>query len=344
MAARKFSGALSVLISIAIIAEFFTVSMAYNIIPLGISVKAAETDISSDTSVLSRLDTQKEKLLLYENEVIRIFNYSQLLLIGTGRALTDSDGHEELIGTGSTVYDNGKPITYSLDGKYEIAEDISIPRHTIYRLPDDFTGSICGKSDGDRALYDNPSDTIYIYNPYQLSVMAMDDADVQPVLSGDSEARTFGTGQPVMRDENCSTILTYSSEHNYVISVRFDSDDTQKPVSVITDKSDAEKSSPGALRSVSPQLAGRDFAGQVIKKIDGVTYILIGNESQLRAIGTDAEVFTAVYQTDYVAFIGHVLDTDQNGDPIQLYGGDADLLSSQNGYRDYGFQQISDKT
>ena len=317
--------------------------MTYSIVSLNISVKAANADIPPETSPLSRADTQKEKLLLYENEVIRIFNYSQLLLVGTGRTLTDSDGYEERIGTGSIVYDNNHPVTYSSDRKYEIAEDIFLPRHTTYHLPDDFTGSICGKSDGDRPLYDNPTDTVYLYNPYQLSVMAMDDADLQPVLSGDAEVLTFGTGQPVMRDENCSAALTYSGEHNYVISFMFDSDDTQKPVSVITDKSDA-KNSMGALRSVSPGLEGRDFAGQVIKKIDGVTYILIGNESQLRAIGTDAEVFTPVYQTDYVAFVGHVLDTDPNGDPIQLYGGDADLLSSQNGYRDYGFQQINDKT
>ena len=342
MTAKKLSGVFSVIISIVIIAEIFSVSMANNL-SFGISVRAVQTEFSSDTSELSRPETKKEELLLYENEVIRIYNYSQLLLIGSNKVLTDSDGYEELIGTGSMICDDDKPVTYSPDGKYEIAEDIYLPRHTTYRLPDDFTGSICGKSDGDRPLYDNPTDTVYIYNPYQLAVMAMDDADIQPVLSGDADALTFGTGQPVMRDENCSTILTYSGEHNYVISVRFNSDDTQKPVSVTADKPDA-KSPQGALRSVSPQLAGRDFAGQVIKKIGGTTYILIGNESQLRAIGTDTEVFSAVYQTDYVAGIGHVIDTDRNGDPIQLYGGDADLEASQNGYRDYGFQQINDKT
>ena len=37
-------------------------------------------------------------------------------------------------------------------------------------------------------------------------------------------------------------------------------------------------------------------------------------------------------------------DTDNNGNPIILYGGDADLLEEQNGYADFGFQQINEKT
>ena len=342
MAKKKIFSIFSVMISLVIIAEIFSASMGYEI-SWGILVNAVRPESSAETSKLSLSDSEKEELLLYKDKAVRIYNYSQLLLIGSSQSLTDSDGCEDLIGTGSIIYDNDKPVTYSPNGRYEITEDIYLPRHTLYQLPDDFTGIVCGKSDDNRPLYDNATDTIYIYNPYQLSVMAMDNAELQPVLTGDTEAGTFGTGQPVMRDENCSAILTYSGEHNYVISYKFSNEADQKPITVIADESDA-KNPPGTLRSISPQTDGRDFAGQVIKKIDGVTYILIGNESQLRAIGTDAEVFTAVYQTDYVAFVGHVIDTDQNGDPIQLYGGDADLESSQNGYRDYGFQQINDKT
>lgn len=44
------------------------------------------------------------------------------------------------------------------------------------------------------------------------------------------------------------------------------------------------------------QLAGRDFQGQVTKTINGKTYILIGNEQQLRAIGSGKKVTRPVWE------------------------------------------------
>ena len=254
---------------------------------------------------------------------ILIYSYEQLLLIGSNEAVEGAENGE----------------IYSPDAEYRIAKDIALPRHTAWSLPEGFSGRITATHEDECGLYDNSTDTIYIYNPYQLAVMAADDADIQPVLTGDREASTFGMGQPVYRDEGCDAPLTYSGEHNYVISAAFSSDIGSAPISVRAKDSDLAQTAAG-----TPQTDGRDFAGQVIKKIDGVTYILIGNEDQLRAIGTDAEVFTAVYQTDYVAFVGHVIDTDQNGDQIILYGGDADLDEEQNGYDDFDFQQIHTRT
>ena len=72
MAARKFSRALSVIISIVIIAEIFSVSMTYSIVSLNISVKAANADIPPETSPLSRADTQKEKLLLCRHDSMNV--------------------------------------------------------------------------------------------------------------------------------------------------------------------------------------------------------------------------------------------------------------------------------
>ena len=62
--------------------------------------------------------------------------------------------------------------------------------------------------------------------------MAMDDADSQPVMSGDADVSTFGSGQVVCTDEENKNYLTYSGDHNYVISAEFDSDTSKKPVSV----------------------------------------------------------------------------------------------------------------
>lgn len=96
-----------------------------------------------------------------------------------------------------------------------------------------------------------------------------------------------------------------------------------------------------ADRAVVDALGGRDFAGQVIKKINNKNYILIGNAEQLRRIGKGDPVYTAVYQAKLKGIRWEV-DKDKDGNPIMLYGGDADLLASQNGKKDYPFGKIDE--
>lgn len=95
-----------------------------------------------------------------------------------------------------------------------------------------------------------------------------------------------------------------------------------------------------ADRAAVDALGGRDFVGQVVKEINGTKYILIGNEQQLRAIGSGKRVHTPVYQAIYHAIKGWEVDKDENGEPIMLYGGDADLLALQNGKKDFTFGEI----
>lgn len=95
-----------------------------------------------------------------------------------------------------------------------------------------------------------------------------------------------------------------------------------------------------ADRAAVDALGGRDFVGQVVKEINGTKYILIGNEQQLRAIGSGKRVYTPVYQAIYHAIKGWEVDKDENGEPIMLYGGDADLLALQNGKKDFTFGEI----
>lgn len=66
-----------------------------------------------------------------------------------------------------------------------------------------------------RPLYESASDTIYIYNALQTAVARQEDAADQPVLTGDGDAETFGTGQPVYAEDSDEP-LTYSPEHTYV--------------------------------------------------------------------------------------------------------------------------------
>lgn len=88
-----------------------------------------------------------------------------------------------------------------------------------------------------------------------------------------------------------------------------------------------------ADRAAVDALGGRDFKGQVVKEINGTQYILIGNEQQLRAIGSDKDVVGgAVYSISQVfvgvAGLGEWLDRDGHVETLE-YNGDADLSSGE---------------
>ena len=261
---------------------------------------------------------------LYQDGKILIHTYDQLKEIGSGDTLTDS--------TGIAVTDeNGSEVTYAQDGQYAIAENIELTDSSLWQLPDDFTGSITPltESSEDLTLYNADSDTIYLYNPYQLAVLNEDDPSTEPVLDGDAHADSFGTGQLIYPNGEDKDYLTYSLSHHYVLSAQFTSEITDEPVSILSgDNTD-----------------GRDFAGQVVKTIGDKTYILIGNEQQLRKIGvkqSNGEYYPvrgAVYQA-YLHLGKWYVDNGTDGKPIMLYGGDADLTKDQNGSADFTFGEI----
>lgn len=250
---------------------------------------------------------------LYQDDKILIYTCDQLREIGSGNTVTGEDG------TG---------ITYASDAQYAIAEDIELTGDMLqWQLPDDFTGSITPltETSDDLTLYDTQSDTIYLYNPYQMAVLHEESPDTEPVMDGDAQAETFGSGQLIYPDGEGAPYLTYSLDHRYVLSTQFSSDTSVQPYSMVKDgKAD-----------------GRDFPGQVIKEFGDKTYILIGNEQQLRVIGTGAEVNGAVYQA-YKSGIKWYVDTGTDGKPIMLYGGDADLTAAQNGSKEFTFGGILD--
>lgn len=266
-------------------------------------------------------------------------------------------------------------------------------------------------------LYDSASDTIYIYNALQTAVSRQDDAADQPILTGDGDAETFGTGQPVYA-EGSDEPLTYSPEHTYIYVDGWDEgleDDTDEeqiaPQSVEEESGekseedsdegqseepagDEEKGDGGeqetdaastSTQSVDDETAtddqltktaeedaaaiegaevladgengttgkvlladekavgeldGRDYVGQTVKNINGTDYILIGNEQQLRAIGTNKHVVDKVWHratslTDWeVEYPG---DADLSADEELADKGDywfEDLL-------DYGYRGAS---
>lgn len=86
------------------------------------------------------------------------------------------------------------------------------------------------------------------------------------------------------------------------------------------------------MQVAATALGGRDFEGQATKEINGKTYILIGNEQQLRAIGSGKRVIgriNKVTQTctkEEKGLLNHYQWVD--GTPSSEYAGDADLSGS----------------
>ena len=266
----------------------------------------------------------------YKDSKICIYDYEQLKQIGSDAYIYtgDKDGK---IGSGDVVKSDGTELIYSSDAQYILMNDIQMNSEQVWTVPDSFTGTITGSKIEENetpTLYDKETDTIYIYNPYQLMVLAQEDSENEPVMSLDYDAPQFGMGQMIYPDREDQEYLTYSKSHNYVLSQKFNSD---KP-ELVADQ----------LSKVSAEgTEGRDFKGQVVKTIGDKTYILIGNEQQLRKIGTDEQVNGAVYQA-YLDGVVWRRDTDSNGKPIMLYSGDADLTKDQNGVADFTFGQIKD--
>lgn len=277
-------------------------------------ISTSDETTDSELAESSSENTDESAKFLYQDGKILIYTCDQLAEIGSGQTLTDASGL-------AVTDENGAEITYALDAQYAIAEDIELTGDMLqWQLPEGFTGSITplAESSDDLTLYDAQSDTIYLYNPYQMTVLHGENPDTEPVMDGDAQAETFGSGQLIYPNGESEPYLTYSLNHRYILSRQFCSDTSVKPYSVVTDgKAD-----------------GRDFAGQVVKTIGDKTYILIGNEQQLRKIGSGDTVYGAVYQA-----IHHnaqwTIDHDSSGNLIMLYGGDADLTKGQNGTDDY---------
>ena len=103
------------------------------------------------------------------------------------------------------------------------------------------------------------------------------------------------------------------------------SQDAKNDSSNATDQSPAKAN----VQVAATALGGRDFEGQVTKEINGKTYILIGNEQQLRAIGSGKKVIGRINKvtqtcTGQGLFGYHWVD----GASSTEYAGDADLADS----------------
>lgn len=223
-------------------------------------------------------DNTEDLSSLYENGQVKIYNLSQLKKVGTGEQIHSGDVSEDTFGTGDALTDeNGNALIYGNDTQYMLMNDIPMSGDDVWTLPEGFGGSFTGQGGtADSPLYDAATDTIYVYNNYQLATIKDPEA-LKTVMSNDMIAEEFGVGQVVFADAEGAVQLEYTADHNYVISADFTGEMPElKAAEVQSD--------------VTVQLGGRDYIGQVHKVIDDKDYILIGNEYQLRAIGSNTQV------------------------------------------------------
>lgn len=285
----------------------------------------------------------------YEDGKICIYNYQQLLQIGTGTQMFsgDKDGN---VGEGDKVLADGAELTYASDASYCLMNDIPIDNENVWNFPSDFTGSITSSSERTgNTVYDSVTDTIYVYNRYQLELMKGESSDSEPVMSEDYIAEKVGMGQVFTLEEG--SYLTYSKTHNYVLASSF----TTETPELLANKAGTEEITQDITSAYPSDYEGRNYFGQVVKKIGDKNYILIGNETQLRAIGTDTEVtepIWKVYETREKkgGLLGGALSGYTDWTPAAdtaeyktelYYPGDADLANFKDGDKVYDWSKTA---
>ena len=249
--------------------------------------------------------------------------------IGTNKIVYTNDNDATTFGTGSIVVDDdNNVVTYSSSANYRLMNDIPLNINDLWQLPEDFTGKFVSEDITENPVYDKTSDTIYVYHSYQLQTIASNTGDQEPVMSKDANPELYGMGQ--LTYINDDTYVTYSKEHNYVLSKLFTGTRPSMISAVYANnnvKSDDQK-------------AGRDYVGQVYKEIDGKKYILIGNEQQLRAIGSDEQVTPMLFLRTEAKLLGISLGVKI----VPYYPGDADLNVKSISNIDISYDDIKEGT
>lgn len=277
-------------------------------------------EASEDTEDSSKDQPEKQQnnTDLYENGTIKIYNLRQLQAIGTGEPVRTSDMEEEQFGTGTEVVSGEQTITYSSEAAYMLMNEIKLSSEEIWMLPEGFSGTFTGTPTEDAALYKKKSDTVYVYNNYQLRLIASDNSAEEPIMSNDMIPEKVGMGQLLYKDgtpadespKEAKEYLTYSKEHNYVLSPSF----TEQMPELLSEQYVQTSAD-------EVQKGGRDYIGQGYTTIGGEKYILIGNEQQLRAIGTDKSVTPMLFlRAEFKLLLlplGHKV--------VPYYPGDADF-------------------
>ena len=257
-----------------------------------ISDKNIYAEVNENEDYIAPAELSEDYSHLYKDEAIHIYNLEQLKAIGTNQKVKDLDETKEGFGLGKDIVVDNQTITYSLDATYILENDIALNGEK-WNLPEGFNGSFLSKQEtGSPQLYDEDTDTIYIYNSYQLDLIQSDSASLEPILSLDYDVTLFGQGK-LIYPNNSQDYVTYSNEHTYVLSKNFTALRPATEAIKVQKEQEEKKQEIEVLQNNrwgNAELSGRDYIGQVYKELNGVKYILIGNKQQLAAIGSNKQV------------------------------------------------------
>ena len=268
---------------------------------------------------------------VFQDDAINIYNIAQLKAIGTNKIVYTNDNDATTFGTGSIVVDDdNNVVTYSSSANYRLMNDIPLDINDLWQLPEDFSGKFVSEDITENPVYDKTTDTMYVYHSYQLQTIASSTSNKEPVMSKDANPELYGMGQLTYIDDN--NYVTYSKEHNYVLSKLFTGTRPSMISSIYATNDNAKNDA---------QKAGRDHVGQVYKEINGKKYILIGNEQQLRAIGTGKQVTPMLFVRTKVKFL---IGLFEDVTIIPYYPGDADLNITKIDDTGINYEDIEDKT
>ncbi|RHP30024.1 hypothetical protein DWZ60_16655 [Blautia sp. AF34-10] len=166
-------------------------------------------------------------------------------------------------------------------------------------------------------------------------------------MSEDYIAEKVGMGQVFTLEDG--SYLTYSKTHNYVLASSF----TTETPELLANKAGTEETTQDITSAYPSDYEGRNYFGQVVKKIGDKNYILIGNETQLRAIGTDTDVtepIWRVYETreKNEGILGGYTDWKPAADTSEYktelyYPGDADIVKFNDTYNWSGKELYANK-
>lgn len=278
--------------------------------------KLEDDNLEDEEQPLQPEETPGKPEELFENGVIKIYNIEQLQAIGTDAVVMTEDMQSDTFGTGEEILDGEQPVTYAPDADYMLMNEISLNLENLWMLPEDFTGTFAGLPTENEVLYNNETDTVYVYNNYQLRLIASETSAEEPIMSNDMIPEKVGMGNLLYKDgipagkspEEAQEYLTYSKEHNYVLSPAF----TERMPELLSDQYVQTNGS-------EQQKSGRDYIGQQYTTIESEKYILIGNEQQLRAIGTDKSVTPMLFLRTEAGLVFKRIHI------VPYYPGDADF-------------------
>ena len=284
-----------------------------------------ETNQTEENTNKNTLQTQPGGGTVFQDDAINIYNIAQLKAIGTNKIVYTNDNDATTFGTGSIVVDDdNNVVTYSSSANYRLMNDIPLDINDLWQLPEDFSGkfvdnaAISEKFD----LYDETNDVVYVYNNYQLVLIKSDNSENEPIMSNDMIPNTVGIGKLIYRSDDSEQYITYAKSHQYILSKNFTEETPKLNANLIKEGKNATNNDMHIIDG--EDLAGRTSPGQLLYTDEnGKKYILIGNEMQLRAIGTDTYVTPRLYVYTTDSILGGLFGSHPTYTPY--YPGDADL-------------------